>query len=105
MKYFLGIVLAFFARRVKNDYAAATVRDPFESFQEESHPVEQNREISFSICCSYDEFALIAICFFFIRAFFFFVSYFFFSFFFSLDLSFNLTIANDSRTFTGLFVD
>lgn len=50
MKYFLGIVLAFFARRVKNDYAAATVRDPFESFQEESHPVEQNRGISFSIC-------------------------------------------------------
>lgn len=89
MKYFLGIVLAFFARRVKNDYAAATVRDPFESFQEESHPVEQNREISFPICCSYDEFAL------------FFVFY-FFSFF---HLSFNLTITNDSRTFTGLFVD
>lgn len=103
MKYFLGIVLAFFARRVKNDYAAATVRDPFESFQEESHPLEQNREISFSICRSYDEFPLIAICFF-IRAFLFFVSY-FFLFFFFFDLSFNLTITNDSRTFTGLFVD
>lgn len=93
MKYFLGIVLAFFARRVKNDYAAATVRDPFESFQEESHPVEQNQGISFSICSIF-EFPLIAICFFILR-----LLYFFF------DLSFNLTITNDSRTFTGLFVD